>query len=570
MTTTQPHTARPPEPYPVRVDAALDAPLSRWLWLVKWLLVLPHLVVLAFLWVAFALVTVIAFFAILLTARYPRPLFDFNVGVLRWTWRVQYYSYSALGTDRYPPFTLAEVPDYPAHLTVEYPERLSRGLVLVKWWLLAIPHYLVLAVFVGGGAYYVGHASDQGGAWAGGSLVGLLVLVAAVVLLVTGRYPQPVYDFVLGMDRWSLRVAGYVGLMTDRYPPFRLDLGGADPGWLGAPPPSPPPVPGSSPVPGGGPEPGYPVSSPTGYPPASPGGPAPAGYGPAGYPPAGYGPAGYAAPPVRPHSWTAGRVVALVVGALLVLTSIGVLTGGGAALWADRTQRVDGYLTSGSEHLTTAGHALQSGSVAIDTGGDAWISEQLLGSARLQVTPVDPAVDVFVGVASTPDVQAWLSGAAYGRVEDLGGPDGGRATVTERAGGDLRSAPAAAGIWRATATGTGRQVLDWRAADGDWTVVVARADGAAGLDVTARAGVTVPALGWVAAGLLAAGVLLLALGALLVVFAVRRSAAAGSSLPPVPTWPAGPPPVVPEPRPGEQPADRPAPTAADPRAGSGT
>ena len=134
---------------PVQVDGRLDEPLSRWLWLVKWVLLIPHLIVLVVLWVAFAVVTFVAFFAILFTARYPRPLFEFNVGVLRWTWRVTYYGYSALGTDRYPPFTLGEAPDYPATLSVAHPERLSRGLVLVKWWLLAIPQYLVLALIGG-------------------------------------------------------------------------------------------------------------------------------------------------------------------------------------------------------------------------------------------------------------------------------------------------------------------------------------------------------------------------------------------------------------------------------------
>jgi len=206
--------------YPVRVDGALDRHLSRWLWLVKWFLAIPHYVVLAFLWLAFAVLSVVAFFAILFTGRYPRAIFDFNVGVLRWTWRVQYYSYGALATDRYPPFSLRDDPAYPARLQVEYPQRLSRGLVLVKWWLLAIPHYLVVGLFVGG--TYV--------AWHGGGLIDVLVLIAAVIVAVTGSYPEPVFDFVLGMNRWVLRVAAYAALMTDRYPPFRLDMGGADPG----------------------------------------------------------------------------------------------------------------------------------------------------------------------------------------------------------------------------------------------------------------------------------------------------------------------------------------------------
>jgi hypothetical protein len=247
----------PRTPYPVRVDAALDPSLSRGLWLVKWLLLIPHVVVLLFLWVAFLVVGVIAFFGILFTGRYPRSLFDFNVGVLRWSWRVHYYGYWALGTDRYPPFTLAEVPDYPAHLDVPYPERLSRGLIFVKW-LLALPHYLVLAVFVGGGAWLGTRGGDTNDAWDNGwnvgwSLVGLLVLISAIVLLFTGRYPKPLYDFVMGMDRWALRVAAYTALMTDRYPPFRLDLGGTDPGWVTA-----------------GPIPPAPSGVPVGAPPAPP------------------------------------------------------------------------------------------------------------------------------------------------------------------------------------------------------------------------------------------------------------------------------------------------------------
>jgi hypothetical protein len=218
--------------YPVHVGAALDQDLSRWKWLVKWVLALPHVVVLAFLWIGFVGVSVVAFVAIIATGRYPRVLFDFNVGVLRWTWRVAYYSYGALGTDRYPPFSLSERADYPAHLEVAYPEHLSRGLVLVKWWLLAIPHYLVVGLFLGGTGYAASEAGSRGTGLAGSGLIGVLVLIAAVVLLFTGRYPATIYDFVLGLNRWVLRVAAYAALMTDAYPPFRLDQGGPEPGTL--------------------------------------------------------------------------------------------------------------------------------------------------------------------------------------------------------------------------------------------------------------------------------------------------------------------------------------------------
>jgi hypothetical protein len=221
-------STRPSASYPLRIEGTLDQRLSRGLWLVKWLLAIPHFVVLFFLWIALLATTVVAWFAIVFTGRYPRSLFEFNIGVLRWTWRVAFYSYSALGTDRYPPFTLEDVPDYPARLEVDYPHELSRGLALVKWWLLAIPHYLIVAVFTGAGWT----------AWAGrdewpfvslGGLNGLLVLIAAVVLLFTAGYPKAIYDFVLGMNRWVFRVAAYALLMTDCYPPFRLDMGGQEP-----------------------------------------------------------------------------------------------------------------------------------------------------------------------------------------------------------------------------------------------------------------------------------------------------------------------------------------------------
>ena len=296
-----------PRTSPLRLRGSLEPGLSRWLWLVKWLLAIPHYIVLFFLWLAFSVLTVVAFFAILFTGRYPRGIFDFNVGVLRWTWRVVFYSYGALGTDRYPPFTLGEELGYPATLELDYPERLSRGLVLVKWWLLAIPQYIIVGVFLGGG-YAAAEVTDW--IWVVGfeaGLIGTLVLFAAVALLFTTRYPRGIFDFVLGLDRWVARVAVYVSLMTDSYPPFRLDQGGEDAatGTTEAPPP--PPAPEAAAV-----------------------GPAPL-------------------EPAR-EGGGAGRVVLIVIGSIAAVLAFVLLTGGCALVAVDQTQRDDdGFLMSPSE-----------------------------------------------------------------------------------------------------------------------------------------------------------------------------------------------------------------------------
>ena len=208
----------PPGAYPARLEGHLERPLSPWLWLVKWLLLIPHFVALAFLWLAVIVLTFGAGVAILFTGRYPRTIFEFNAGVMRWTWRVGFYGVSAFGTDRYPPFSLEPDPDYPADFTVEYPEHLARGLVLVKWWLLALPHYLIVAVFVGGW--------ETGGAGLG--LIGLLAVIAMVINAFRHHYPESIFDFVMGLNRWCYRVLAYAALMRDEYPPFRIDAGGSD------------------------------------------------------------------------------------------------------------------------------------------------------------------------------------------------------------------------------------------------------------------------------------------------------------------------------------------------------
>lgn len=218
-------------PYPVLLEARIDEPLSRWMWLVKWFLAIPHLVVLTFLGIFFFFLSIIAFFAILFTGRYPRGIFDFNVGVMRWAWRVQFYAFSVIATDRYPPFSLADDPDYPARLDVAYPEHLSRGLVLVKWWLLAIPHYIIVGFLTSGLVWWTTDTFGSGDGFLeiGGGLLGILSLIAVLILLFTARYPRPLFDLLVGFNRWVYRVIAYAALMRDEYPPFRLDLGGSEP-----------------------------------------------------------------------------------------------------------------------------------------------------------------------------------------------------------------------------------------------------------------------------------------------------------------------------------------------------
>jgi hypothetical protein len=462
--------------YPVRVEATLDPGMSRWLWLVKWLLAIPHYFLLVFLWIAFVVVSVIAFFAILFTGRYPRSLFEFNVGVLRWSWRVSYYTYGALGTDRYPPFTLAEVPDYPAHLDVDYPTHLSRGLVLVKWWLLAIPQYLVVGIFLGGGTWALWQTTDNAGGAPG--LIGLLVLIAAVVLAFTGRYPQQIFDFVLGMNRWALRVAAYAALMTDHYPPFRLDMGGQEsPGTMTVPPPTDAPA----------------TTALTKPPPTKPG----------------------------RRGWTAGRVVSLVIGSLLALVSLGVLAGAGFATWATNTQRdAHGYLTSSARNFGTTSYAITSDSIDLGTGTDRFTPGDILGTLRIRATATAPTKAVFVGVAPKARVDQYLAGVGHAVVTDWA--DSHTRSVLHR-GAAPATPPIAAGIWTAHAAGRGTQTLTWRPAGGQWVVVVMNADGSRGVSVKADAGATIPDLGWFAVGLFAIGGVLLALAVVLIVVPIRRA-----------------------------------------------
>jgi hypothetical protein len=463
--------------YPVRVEATLDERLSRWRWLVKWFLAIPHYVVLALLWVAFVVLSAYAFFAILFTGHYPRSVFDFNVGVLRWTWRVHYYAFGALATDRYPPFTLDEVPQYPAHLEIAYPEQLSRGLVLVKWWLLAIPHYLVVGLFLGGGTWLAWRAGENG-TWPPFGLIGLLALIAAVILLFTGSYPRQIYDFLLGLNRWVLRVAAYAALMTDAYPPFQLDMGGHDPGTTLV---------------------------------IAQGAPVPA-------------PVRLEKPGAPRGGWTAPRVVAVVLGSVLALVAVGMVAGGGAALWFDQ-HRDGGYVTSSVASRHSDGYALTSDRISIGRTTLDWRWERdLLGEVRIRATSETQGGAVFVGIAPTDAVDRYLAGVPHTVLRDLAGHD-----LTTVAGNGKPPAPASTSIWVAQVSGTGEQTLVWKPSGGDWTVVVMNADATPGVSVRGDVGATIPALPWIAVALFGAGAVLLVGAALLVAVPIRRA-----SRPPAP------------------------------------
>jgi hypothetical protein len=471
--------------YPVRLEGRLDPQLSRWLWLVKWLLAIPHYIVLFFLWVAFVVLTIVAFFAILFTGRYPRGIFDFNLGVLRWTWRVSFYSYGALGTDRYPPFTLDEVSDYPATLDVAYPERLSRGLVLVKWWLLAIPHYILLGIFLGGAGSAAGTAQDWGGDWwYGGGVIGLLVLFAGIALLFMARYPRGLFDFVLGLDRWVARVIAYASLMTDSYPPFRLDQGGDDPAGAAGVAAEVPTAPESIAASGEPPPADQAVAAQVAAAPGSRGG--------------------------------AGRVVLIVAGVIAALLSLGLLAGGTALVVVDQTQRdEDGFLMSPSEDFSTATYAIVSESADVDFGGSESAARAILGDVRIRS---ESDRDVFVGIARDTDVDEYLNGVEHSVVTDIEEEP----KYSHRAGDAPTSPPGDQDFWVASTSGPGEQTLEWEPRDGSWSAVVMNSDGSRGVASELSIGAELDAALWTGIVLLVVGSLLAALAALAITTGARR------------------------------------------------
>jgi hypothetical protein len=216
--------------------------------------------------------------------------------------------------------------------------------------------------------------------------------------------------------------------------------------------------------------------------------------------------------------WTSGRIAALVIGTVLVLVSLALLGGGGTGLWADLTQRNAGYVTTGAHTFSASGSALATEPIQLGSAGVGWLySPGVLGKVRIRVTPASPSSGLFVGIGPTAAVDRYLAGVNRTVISDFFGDK-----MQQVAGGRPGSAPGAQRFWVASATGHGARTLLWEPAKGSWTVVVMNANGQRGLDVAADLGARMPAVLWIAVGLLAAGAIFMAGGVLLIVGAIRR------------------------------------------------
>jgi hypothetical protein len=211
--------------------------------------------------------------------------------------------------------------------------------------------------------------------------------------------------------------------------------------------------------------------------------------------------------------WTAGRIVALVIGSLLALISLGLLGGGATMLWADQGMRHDGYLTAGTTTYSTTGHALASDELDLSGG---WLVTGFIGDVRVRVTAANPARPVFVAIGPADQVAAYLAGTAYTTVTGTG-----RGGLVAHAGTAVPAPPSTTGIWTAQVAGTGTQTLWWTAQTGHWTLVAMNPDGSPGLTVRADAGIQAPWLFRLAIEVLIGGFLLGALSAALIVVPIR-------------------------------------------------
>ncbi|HNH86182.1 MAG TPA: DUF4389 domain-containing protein [Solirubrobacterales bacterium] len=189
-----------PGGYPVDVDAQLLPEYSRFMPLIKWLILLPHYIVLFFLGIGAMFVAFIAFFATLFTAKYPEGMWNYMVGVHRWALRVMAYNF--LITDNYPPFTLQETDEDTIQLVAEYPERVSRwrpffaGLICIPYAIVASLIYMVASI---------------------------CSFFAFFTILFTKKIPAGLFNVIRNGFAWNLRAGFYSYWMPTEYPPFEWD-----------------------------------------------------------------------------------------------------------------------------------------------------------------------------------------------------------------------------------------------------------------------------------------------------------------------------------------------------------
>lgn len=226
-----------------------------------------------------------------------------------------------------------------------------------------------------------------------------------------------------------------------------------------------------------------------------------------------------------PSRWTGGRIAALVIGTLLVLLSLVLLGAGGTAVWADRTQRDGGYVTTDVHEFSTSGSALATVSTELGSAGVGWLyAPGLLGEVRIRVTPTSSEQALFVGIGRSTDVDRYLAGVNHTVITEFW-----EEKTEAVAGGAPAAAPGTQDFWVASSTGSGARTLEWDPTDGSWTVVVMNADGRPGINVGADLGARFAAVLWIALGVLIAGAVFLAGGGLLIAGAIRGRRASQAS-----------------------------------------
>jgi hypothetical protein len=350
-------------------------------------------------------------------------------------------------------------------LEIEYPDHQRKGLPLIGWWLAGIPQYLIAGIFLGGGAFGWTAGTRSWGGFSGIGLIGLVVLVALIVLLFRGVYPRSIFDFVLGLNRWALRVLAYAAVMTPEYPPFRLDPGEQDPGGL------------------------LTLSSTA----TSAAATAP------------LQAQEQARASVREErSWSAGRVIAVIASSLVCLLAVAATVAGAVALTFDQTQRdASGYLMTGSDSYSTSGYALVSDTYSAGTAADLSIGR-----------------DIFVGIAPASGANAYLAGVERSEATRFGPPS---SDFRLRAGGAPSTSPTAQRFWAASTVGSGSQTLSWKPASGSWRIIVMNANSSRGVQTRLAIGARFPDLLTISLVVLGAGLVVLLLGAGGLYLAVRRA-----------------------------------------------